>query len=311
MDFRHALITGGAGFIGSHIAEMLIDKGIEVTVLDNLSVGKKENIPDRARFIKGDINDSSLAKKLTQECDIVFHEAARVTIRGSLDKCYEDAQTNLMGTLNMLTACKNNNNRVRKFVFASSMAVYADSPLGKPINEDYMNEPISPYGISKLAAEKYVHLLCKMNNIDSVVLRYFNTFGPRQTLTPYVGVITIFINRLLKGESPVIFGDGNQLRDFVYVGDIARANILGMEKDVTQVTVNIGTGIPTSVNQVADLLIKKINPSISVLRGEERHEELKISFPDIGRAKKLLGYEPKFSLEDRIEEVIEHIRGMI
>jgi len=309
MDFRHALVTGGAGFIGSHIAEMLIDKGTEVTVLDNLSVGKRENVPTEARFIEGDINDSSLAKKLTQECDIMFHEAARVTIRGSFDRCYEDAQTNLMGTLNMLTACKNS--KVRKFVFASSIAVYADSPVVKPINEDYMQEPISPYGISKLAAEKYVHLLCKMSNIDSVVLRYFNTFGPGQTLTPYVGVITIFINRLLKGESPVIFGDGNQLRDFVYVGDIVRANILAMEKDVSQVTVNIGTGIPTSVNQVADLLIKKINPSISVARGEERHEELKVSFPDIGRAKKVLGYEPEFSLEDKIEEVIDHIRGMI
>ena len=307
MGYQHALVTGGAGFIGSHIAEMLLAKDIKVTVLDNLSVGKRENVPDGAYFAEGDINNFKLARTLAQECDIIFHEAARVTIRASVDKCYEDAQTNLMGTLNMIRACEKS--KVKKFVFASSMAVYSDSPIAKPVDESFEKEPLSPYGISKLAAEKYVHLLCRLNHIDSIVLRYFNTFGPRQTFTPYVGVITIFINKLLKNERPVIFGDGNQLRDFVYVGDIAQANILAMESNTSGITVNIGTGIPTSVNQVAKLLIERINPTITPDFGPARTEELKISFPDISLAKKLIGYEPQYRLEDKIEEVIAHIKG--
>ncbi len=306
MDYNHALVTGGAGFIGSHIAEMLLAKGIKVTVLDNLSMGKKENIPSKANFVKGDVNDLNIVKELTAECDIIFHQAAMVSIRASLDKCYADAQTNLMGTLNMLRGCEKS--RVKKFIFASSMAVYADSKEAKPIDENYTTEPISPYGIAKLAAEKYIHLLCKQNGIDSIVLRYFNTFGPKQTLTPYVGVITIFINQLLKGESPVIFGDGKQLRDFVYVNDIARANILAMEKEVTQETINIGTGIPTDINQIAKLVINRINPDIHFVRGKEHPEELKISFPDIQKAKEVIDYKPEFTLADKIDEIIEYIK---
>jgi len=307
LNYRHALVTGGAGFIGSHITEMLLEKGIDVTVLDDLSVGKKKNIPKGALFVKGDINDLDIVRKLTAECDIIFHQAALVSIRASLDKCYEDAQTNLMGTLNILRGCDKSS--IRKFVFASSMAVYADSKFEQPVDENYLKEPISPYGISKLASEQYIHLLCKMNNINSVVLRYFNTFGPKQTLTPYVGVITIFINTLLENKSPIIFGDGKQLRDFVYVGDIARANILAMEKNITDETINIGTGIPTNVNQIAELLINRINPTIPPARGEEHPEELKISFPNISKAKKILGYTPKYKLEEKIDEVIEYIQG--
>lgn len=306
MKYRHALVTGGAGFIGSHITEMLLEKGLRVTVLDNLSVGKRENVPSGATLIEGDIGDLKLARKLTGECDIIFHEAARVTIRASVDTCYEDAQTNLMGTINMLRACENS--AVRKFILASSMAVYSDSPSVRPVEESFSKEPLSPYGISKLAAEQYVHLLCRINGIDSIVLRYFNTFGPRQTFTPYVGVITIFINKLLRNEPPVIFGDGEQLRDFVYVGDIARANILAMESGSDGITVNIGTGIPTSVNQIAQLLIGRLTPGITPEFGPARPEELKISYPDIALANKLIGYLPQYRLEDKIDEVIAYIR---
>lgn len=307
MNYNHALVTGGAGFIGSHIVEKLLDKGIEVTVLDNLSVGKKENIPVDAKFVEGDIQDINLLKELTNQCDCIFHQAAKVSIRASMNECYEDAQTNLMGTLNILRACEDA--KVKKFVFASSMAVYADSPKVEPIDENYKKGPLSPYGIAKLASEQYIHLMCRKNNIKSVVLRYFNTFGPRQTLTPYVGVITIFINKLLNGESPVIFGEGNQLRDFVYVGDIASANILALEKDITEVTLNIGTGEPTSVNRIAEILIQKINPGIKAIRGPEYPEELKISFADITKAKQYIGYKPEFDLEDKIKEIIDYIKN--
>ena len=266
-------------------------------------------MPKGVRFVEGDIIDPDAVRVLTSECDVVFHQAAMVSIRASLDKCYEDAQTNLMGTLNVLRCCENS--RVKKFIFASSMAVYADATKAEPIDEAYLPEPLSPYGISKLAAEKYIHLLCSINNIQSVVLRYFNTYGTRQTLSPYVGVITIFINKLLKGESPVVFGDGNQIRDFVYVGDIARANILAMDKDITRETLNIGTGIPNTVNQVAALLTEKIAPGISCSMGEEHPEELKISFPDISRAREVLGYKPEHKLADKIDEVIAHIRNSL
>lgn len=309
MEYGHALVTGGAGFIGSHIAEMLLEKGLRVTVLDDLSMGKKENIPAGAEFVNGDVTDLHTVKPLTAECDIIFHQAAKVSIRASLDQCYEDAQTNLMGTLNLLRAC--DGSRIGKFLFASSMAVYADSPDATPVSENHTLEPISPYGIAKLAAEKYVHLLCRQYGVDSVVLRYFNTYGPRQTLTPYVGVITIFINKLLKGEQPVIFGDGGQLRDFVHVRDIARANMLAMGKNISGETLNIGTGISTSVNRIADLLIRKINPDISYFRAEARAEELKISFPDIQRAEQVLGYRPVIRLEDGLDQVIEQIRATV
>jgi len=307
IPYDHALVTGGAGFIGSQIAAMLLEKGLTVTVLDNLSVGKEKNIPEGAEFVEGDINHAGTVKALTADCDIVFHQAAMVSIRASLDKCFEDAQTNLMGTLNILRCCENS--RVKKFIFASSMAVYADSREAKPVDENFQLEPLSPYGISKLASEKYIHMLCSKSSIASIVLRYFNAFGPKQTLTPYVGVITIFINKLLNSEAPVIFGDGEQLRDFVHVMDIARANILAMEAGITHETMNIGTGIPTSVNQVADLLIQKINPGTSPEKGEAHPEELKISFPDIGRAGDLIGYQPEFTLEDKIDDVINYIRN--
>lgn len=306
MRYKHALVTGGAGFIGSHVVELLMEKGLSVTVLDNLSLGKKENVPEGAVFINGDINDFPLVQSLTGKCDIIFHHAARVSIRSSLSHCYEDAQVNLMGTLNLLKAC--HASHVKKFVFASSMAVYADSPKITPLDEEYRKEPISPYGISKLAAEMYIHQQCKLNNIDSVVLRYFNTFGPRQTLTPYVGVITIFINKLLKNEKPVILGDGEQIRDFVYVRDIARANILAMEYSVNQATLNIGTGIPTRINQLAELLCHKINPSLGYEYAKEHPGELRISYPDICRAGKCIGYQPKYTLNDKIDEVIDWIR---
>lgn len=306
MDIQHALITGGAGFIGSHIAEKLLAEGVKVTIIDNLSVGSQDNIPENAAFIKGDIRNKELMETAMKGVDVVFHEAAKVSIRASFDQCYEDAETNLMGTINVL--CAAIKARVKKFIFASSMAVYADSEKPVPVPENGPKSPMSPYGIAKLASERYCLVMCREAGIDCVVLRYFNTFGPRQTFTPYVGVITIFINRLLAGEKPVIFGDGNQLRDFVHVQDIARANILAMNSPVTGEIINIGTGIGTTVNKVAKLLTSRINPEIKHGYEDERQGELKISFADISKAGRLLGYRPKWTLEDKIEDVIDFIR---
>jgi UDP-glucose 4-epimerase len=256
--------------------------------------------------VEGDVRDLLLMKTLLKEADCVFHEAARVSVRASLDQYYDDADTNLMGTLNMLRACAGS--RVRKFVYASSMAVYADSAQPVPETEDYRAEPLSPYGIAKLASEKYCLMMCRQYGIDGVVLRYFNTFGPRQTLTPYVGVITIFINKLLRGESPIIFGDGRQTRDFVHVEDIAEANLCALKAAIAGEILNVGTGTPTTVSEIADLLRVKINPSIPVRYGDEQQGEIKISIADISRARAKIGYHPRWNLHNRIDDVIEYIK---
>lgn len=308
MKYQKALVTGGAGFIGSHIAEQLLETGMDVVVLDNLSIGKQKNIPNGASFVQGDIRDQeTVSNIMAQGVDVIFHQAAKVSIRASIDNCYEDADTNLMGTVNLLRACQNSD--VKQFIFASSMGIYADSEKAEPIDENFTAEPASPYGIAKFASEKYCLLLCRKFGIRCAILRYFNTYGPRQTFTPYVGVITIFTNLLLDDKRPVIFGDGQQLRDYVHVRDVARANLLTMESSQRELVLNIGTGRAVSVNQIYDMLRERINPAISPEYDKERPGELKISFPDISRARKLIAYNPVHTLEDDLDEVIEYIRS--
>jgi len=303
---RRALVTGGAGFIGSHLAGKLLEQGWEVVVLDNLSVGKREKVPEGCEFIQGDVLDRGLLKKICSEVEVVFHQAARVSVRSSMQDFYEDGLTNVLGTLSLLEACKAG--RVKKIIFASSMAVYADSRKGELVDETYQTLPLSPYGVSKLAAERYLLTVCPPLGIDGVILRYFNTYGIGQTFTPYVGVITIFINRLLKGEPPVIFGDGNQIRDFVHVSDIVQANLKALDPSVTQEIFNVGTGVGTSVNELADLLCRKINPGIRPIFGEKRPGEISHSVADISKIRRKLDYRPQYRLHDKIDEVIESIK---
>ena len=301
-SYRKALVTGGAGFIGHHLARALIREGLEVVVLDNLSTGRKENVPAGASFIEGDILNDEDVRKALSGVDILFHEAARVSIRSSVERFAEDAETNITGTLNLLRHCAGSG--VKKLVYASSMAVYADSPSQAPLPEGYAVEPISPYGIGKLAGEKYCLNICGQLGIRAVVLRYFNTYGIGQAFTPYVGVITIFIKRLLAGESPTVFGSGMQVRDFVHVGDIVSGNIRAMNWDGESGIFNIGTGVGTSVLQIARLLTDKINPSLPILFGEEQPGEIHNSVADISRGRSILGCRPEGRLESRIDEVI-------
>ncbi len=304
MIYKRALVTGGAGFIGSHLSGRLIDRGLKVTVIDNLSTGKIENLPDGAKFIKGDILDSELMKDLVREenIDIIFHEAANVTVRGSLDDYAGDANVNIMGTVNMLSACQDS--QVKKIVYASSMAVYADSASPDPIGESYTKEPIAPYGISKLASEKYCLLLAAQMGIPCTVLRYFNTYGIGQQFTPYVGVITIFITKLIKGETLQIFGDGEQRRDFIHVSDIVSANICAMEKSHNHNIFNIGTGNATSVNELAESLRSKINPGVDIVHAPEHPGEIRNSIADITLAREYLGFNPEKTFFDSIDEII-------
>jgi len=302
VEFKKALVTGGAGFIGSHLSQGLLHRGLEIIVVDNLSTGKLENVPAGARFIQGDILDFNLIKELIPGVDIVFHEAARVSVRSSIKDFYQDAQNNIMGTLNLLHACIKS--KVKKFVYASSMAVYADSLEPRAIKETYVTEPLSPYGIAKLASEKYCLTITKDLGIDCVILRYFNTYGRGQSFTPYVGVITIFIHKLLAGESPIIFGTGDQCRDFVHVEDVVNATLLAMDYNGPSEIFNVGTGFGISVRDLYTLLCSKINPSIKPSYMAEHQGEIKNSIADISKAQKLIHYHPQGKLEQLIDQII-------
>lgn len=302
MLFERALVTGGAGFIGSHLVERLLREGLQVVVLDDLSLGKREYVPKDLGFVLGDVRDPAAVSAAVAGVDVVFHLAARVSIRASVSGFCEDAETNLMGTLNVLQACASH--RVKKFIYASSMAVYADAPEPVALHESYDTTPISPYGVAKLASERYAMLVAAQSGFDAVALRYFNTYGPRQTFTPYVGVITIFIQRLLRGEAPLIFGDGEQCRDFVYVGDIVDATLRAMTHGVGSEVFNVGSGRGITVNQIASMLCARLRPDVVPEHVAAHPGELRNSIADIGKARQFLGYEPQARLEDRIHEVI-------
>ena len=306
MKKSRVLVTGGAGFIGSHLAEALVGRGFEVRILDDLSVGLKGNIPKDCEFLCGSILDENLVQNAVSGTETVFHLAARVSIRGSVDRFVEDAETNLTGTLHLLRAASRAG--VRRFVFSSSMAVYGDSPQPHPVSEDSLLEPVSPYGIGKLAAEKYLFLLGKSLGVEPVALRYFNTFGTRQGYTPYVGVITIFVTRLLNRQSLVVFGDGGQVRDFVHVSDIVQGNLLALETPSAAGNVfNIGTGKGTRVLEIADLLMAKMNRRVPIEFAAALPQELRNSIADISRAQNTLGYRSATNLERDLDEVLSYL----
>lgn len=303
--FQHALVTGGAGFIGSRLVNKLLDHGFRVSILDNLSVGTRSAIDPRARFVEGDVRRRDDAEVALKGVDCVFHLAAQVTIRGSLKMFYDDVDTNLMGTLNLLRCL--NPKAVRQFMLASSMAIYADSSAPKPIPESHPKEPISPYGASKLAAERICNQVLGQMKIPFCALRYFNTFGPGQAFTPYVGVITIFVTRLLQGDKPVIFGDGEQRRDFVHVDDIVEGTIKSLSGPPG--IYNLGTGQATSVNELAKILIERIRSNIRPVFARAQPGELRFSVADISAAASNLGYRPKRSLETEIDSVIYSVKN--
>ncbi len=307
MSYSRALVTGGAGFIGSHLANALLTEGLEVVVLDDLSLGSRQRIPRGCHFIQGDICDPAIVDAALDGVDIVFHNAARVSVRASISKFVDDARINIMGTLNILDCLSRS--RVSKFVFASSMAVYADSEIPVSINEAYSQRPLSPYGTGKLASELYALQIGAALGIDVVSLRYFNTYGPGQTFTAYVGVVTIFATKMLKGEQPIIFGDGNQIRDFVSVYDIVQGNLCAMRSRMNSNVFNIGSGIGTSVNDIFRILSQHIAPGLQPVYTEAQLGETRNSIADIQSARELLNYRPKRVFENEVPELIEIIRA--
>ena len=300
MSWSHALVTGGAGFIGSHLTRALLAEGRRVTVLDNLSVGRRDVVPGEARFVHGDVRDEAAVADALSGVDCVFHLAAQVTIRGSFDRFHEDLDTNVMGTARLLRAV--DRAQVKWFTLASSMAIYADADSPAPIDESHPKRPLSPYGVGKLAAEDVSHQVLGARGIPFTAVRYFNTFGPGQTYTPYVGVLTIFITRLLRGESITIYGDGEQQRDFIHVSDIVAGTKAAPGR--TPGRYNLGTGRGTSLNELAAMVLDRLAPGQRPLYASAPGGELRFSVANIEAARRELSFAPSRSLAANLDEVI-------
>jgi len=293
------LVTGGAGFIGSWVAEAFIECGHEVLVLDNLSTGRKENVPEKAEFIEGDITEREVVERVISafKPDIVNHHAAQIDVRKSVENPMFDAGVNIIGTLNILESCVANG--VGKFIFASTGGAIYGEPSHIPADETTPPMPISPYGTSKYAVEKYLEYYKYIHSLDYVALRYANVYGPRQNPHGEAGVIAIFCNRILSSEDCLVFGDGKQTRDYVYVGDVARANVLSL--GVTEGSYNIGTEIETSVNGLIDELKTASGEEFSVRYLDPRPGEVQSISLDVKLARKALGWMPETGLGEGIK----------
>lgn len=301
-------MAGGAGFIGSHTVDRLLREGYEVVVLDNLRSGRLENLAQHADrgnfcFVRGDVRDSRLVKELVGNVDAVLSLAALVSVPESVADPVLAEDINVRGTLNLLRACVSSN--VKRFVYASSCAVYGDAEK-MPIAEDCPKAPMSPYGASKLAAEKEVYAFNEKFGLETVCLRYFNVYGPRQLYNQYSGVITQFLKRIKENAPLVIFGDGEQTRDFVYVEDVVEANLLALKCAMAVGGVfNIGTGVGTSVNKLADMLLDVVGKkNAAIVRCEARKGDIRHSVADISKARERLGYSPKTQLKDGLRKLL-------
>ena len=300
------LITGGAGFIGSNLARKLLSLGEEVVVLDDLSTGKRENlgdIKDRVKLVVGDICDVEKVREAMEGIDYVFHQAAVVSVPRSIDEPVRTNEVNVDGTLNCLLAARDV--KAKRFVFAASSSAYGDSPA-LPKHEDMIPRPLSPYGVSKLVGEMYCRVFYEVYGLPTVSLRYFNIFGPYQDpKSQYAAVVPIFITRLLKGESPQVFGDGDQSRDFTYIDNAVQANLLAMKSDKADgKTINVACGAQYTLNELAGNLKRLTGSDIDPTYAEPRAGDIKHSLGDISRASELLGYNPKVSFEEGLERTV-------
>ena len=307
---KKAIVTGGAGFIGSHIAEELIVKDYQVTILDNLTTGSLTNIEPILRsknvdFIQGSITNLATLRAAFSGADYVFHQAAIPSVPRSIKDPKTTHNVNATGTLNVLLAAKDN--KVKKVVYASSSSVYGDTPT-LPKVEDMTPNPISPYAISKLTAEYYCQVFQKVYGLETVSLRYFNVYGPRQDpSSQYAAVIPLFIKLSLEGKSPVIFGDGEQSRDFTFVKDVAEANILAAESGASGIY-NIGNYQSVTINDLVQLIIKMIgNQAVKPIYKGTRPGDILHSLADNTRAKSF-GFRTRYSLEEGLAEVIKYLK---
>jgi len=303
------LVTGGAGFIGSHLVEELVKQGQRVRVIDNLSTGKKENIEpfsEKIEFVEGDIRDLELVRDGMDGVDYVLHQAAVPSVPRSVKDPLTSNSANVEGTLDILIAARNAG--VKRVVYASSSSVYGDTPV-LPKDEDMKQEPRSAYAVSKLAGELYCQAFYHAYGLETVALRYFNVFGPRQDpKSQYAAVVPKFITALLHGEPPTIFDDGNQSRDFTYIENVVEANLLATRAaGVTGEVFNIACGERITVNELARFLMEiiRVNPELKPEYAPPRLGDVRHSLADISKARKLLGYKVKVSVHEGLKRTME------
>jgi len=297
------LVTGGAGFIGSHVAEALVARGEEVVVLDDLSSGKRENLPDGVELVEGDVRESQDELFAGVKPTVCYHLAAQIDVRVSVARPDHDAQINVLGTVNLLQAALEHGTQI---VFSSTGgAIYGE--CDGPAPEGAPRLPIAPYGTSKLAAEEYLATFNRLYGTRHVSLRYGNVYGPRQDPHGEAGVVSIFLSTLLAGEAPKVFGDGGQTRDYVYVGDVARATLAAAGRDGT--VYNVGTGRETSVVELLDLCQRIAGTSLEATFMPARPGEIQRSVLDPSRAVDELDWRPEHSLEEGLRETFEFFRA--
>jgi nucleoside-diphosphate-sugar epimerase len=297
------LVTGGAGFIGSNTVDELVRRGHSVVVLDDLSAGKEENLADvrsKITFVKGSITDIEAVQKATHQAEFVIHLAARTSVPRSVKDPLETNRINVDGTLNVLIAARDN--KVRRIVFAASSSAYGETPT-LPKTESMQPKPISPYGVSKYVGELYAQTFGRCYGLENVSVRYFNIFGPRQDpSSPYSGVLSKFAIAFLDGTQPVVFGDGEQTRDFTYVDNAVQANLLACESSSASGEVfNIGTGGRVSLNQTLQHLRRITGKNLEAKYESPREGDIRDSQADISKARELLGYEPTVPFAEGLE----------
>ncbi len=301
------LVTGGAGFIGSHVVDAYLDQGDEVVVIDNLITGRKENLNPRAEFVEMDIREERVAEVFAaHQFDVVNHHAAQMDVRKSVQEPRYDADVNILGSVNLLENCVRTG--VKQFIFASTGgAIYGEQEYF-PADEEHPQRPLSPYGITKLSLEKYLYYYYQVQRLNYFVLRYANVYGPRQNPHGEAGVVAIFTQALLEDGQPVIHGDGKQTRDYVYVKDVVRANVRALHSQKSDV-VNIGTGEETDVNHIFRSLREFTGKTeIPETHGEAKPGEQRRSVISYEKADQLWSWQPQYSLAEGLEDTVEFFR---
>jgi nucleoside-diphosphate-sugar epimerase len=307
------LITGGAGFIGSHLVERLLADGHEVRVVDNFSTGRRENLLELSHdveVVEGDIQSYERAHTAVRGCEVVFHQAALPSVPRSVQDPLTTNASNVIGTLNVLLAARDSG--VRRVVFASSSSVYGAN-AGLPKKEDQRPIPVSPYAVGKLAAEGYCHSFWEVYELETVALRYFNTFGPRQDpLSQYAAVIPKFVTVFVTGGTPVVFGDGEQSRDFTYVENVVEANLLAASAPgVAGNVFNIATGLSLTLNELLERLRELTGRDVEAQYVEARPGEVRHSRADVAAARNELGYRPTVSFEEGLERTVADLESRL